>query len=66
MNNSEDNDDIQFKIIHLKSKTNNQEIYDATQEIRSVNKQNGTGTIGPGNSRKRVRSCFSISIKPPI
>ena len=32
-NNSEDNNDIQFKIIHLKSKTNNQETFDTTQEI---------------------------------
>ena len=54
MNNSEDNDDIQFKIIHLKSKTNNQEIFDATQEIRSVNKQNGRGTTGSSNSGKKV------------
>ena len=29
----------------MKSKTNNPETFDTTQEIRSVNKQNGTGTI---------------------
>ena len=50
----------------MKSKTNNQEIFDATQEIWKVNKKNGTGTTGSGNGGKRVRSCFSISIKPPI
>ena len=66
INNSQDNDDIQFKIIHLKSKANNQETFDATQEIQSVNKQNGTGTTGSVNSGKKVRSSFSISIKPPI
>ena len=50
----------------MTSKTNNQEIFDATQEIRSVNKQYGRGTTGSDNSGKRVRSCFSISIKPPV
>ena len=33
INNSSDNDHIQFKIIHLKSKANNAETFDATQEI---------------------------------
>ena len=66
INNSEDNDDIQFKIIHLKSSINNEEAFDATQEIQSVNKQNVTGIVEPGNSRKTDRSSFSVSIKPPI
>ena len=30
----------------MTSKTNNQEIFDATQEIRSVNKQYRRGTTG--------------------
>ena len=66
INNSEDNDNIQFKIIHLKSRINNQETFNATQEIQSVNKQNGTGIVGSGNSRKTDRSSFSVSIKTPI
>ena len=50
----------------MKSSINNEEAFDATQEIQSVNKQNVTGIVGPGNSRKTDRSSFSVSIKPPI
>ena len=32
---------VQFKIVHLKSKTNNREVFDATEELRSLIKQNG-------------------------
>ena len=42
---------MQFKIIHLKRKTNHEETYDATEELRDLNKNNGAGTSGDNKKR---------------
>ena len=36
----------QFKIIHLKSKTNREKNFDVTEELRDLTKNNGTTTSG--------------------
>ena len=55
----ETNDRIQFKINHLKSKTNSEETFDATEEIRYLHKNNSAGTSG--DSKKRARAIFGTS-----
>ena len=44
INSSKTDDRIQFKIIHLKSKMNSEETFDATEELHNLNKNNGGGT----------------------
>ena len=56
---NEINDRIQFKITHLKSKTNSEETFDATEELHNFNKNNGTGTYG--DSKKKVRTIFETN-----
>ena len=56
---SEKNERIQFRIIHLKSKTNREETVDATEELCNFNKNNGAGTSG--DSKKRARTFFGTS-----
>ena len=56
---SEKNERIQFRIIHLKSKTSHEETVDATEELCNLNKNNGTGTSG--DSKKRARTFFGTS-----
>ena len=53
---SETNDRIQFKIIHLKIKTNSEKTFDVTEELRDLNKNNGTGTSG--GSKKESYNNF--------
>ena len=53
------NERIQFRIIHLKSKTNREETADATEELCNLNKNNGAGTSG--DSKKRARTFFGTS-----
>ena len=43
---------IQFKIIYLKSKTNREEKFDATEELRDLTKNNDTTTSG--NDKKEL------------
>ena len=50
---------IQYKIIHLKSKTNSEETFDATEELHNLNKNDGSGTSG--DKKKRARTIFGTS-----
>ena len=43
INNGEEDDRIQFKIIHAKSKANRWETFDVTEELLDLNKNNGSG-----------------------
>ena len=43
INSGEADDRIQFNIIHLKSKGNRGETFDASEELRDLNKNNGNG-----------------------
>ena len=43
INSGEADDRIQFNIIHLKSKANRGETFDASEELRDLNKNNGSG-----------------------
>ena len=43
---------IQFKIVYLKSKTNREEKFDATEELRDLTKNNDTTTSG--NDKKEL------------
>ena len=58
INNFEDNENIQFKIIHLKSKINKEETFDATEELRTLIKD-GSGSDRT-NEKRRARSVFNI------
>ena len=58
INKSETNDRIQFKIIHLKSKRNREETFDATEELHDLIKNNSAGTSG--DNKKRVRTIFGM------
>ena len=46
INSSETDGKTQFKITHLKSKANIKETFDATEELRHLNKNNGAETSG--------------------
>ena len=59
INSDDANNGIQFKIIHLKSKTNSEEKFDATDELRDLTK-NDTTTTG---SKKRARTIFGAGSK---
>ena len=59
INSSKTDDRIQFKIIHLKSKTNSEETFDATKELRDLNKNNSAGTSA--DNKKRARTIFGTS-----
>ena len=37
----------------LKSKTNSEETFDATEELGNMNKNNGAGTSGDNNNNKK-------------
>ena len=64
INESESNDIIQFKIIHLKSKTNREENFGATEELRDLTKNNGTATTR--SKKKGARTIFGTkSTKQP-
>ena len=58
INNSEDEENIQFKIIQLKSKMNKDKIFDATEELCPLVK-NGLST-NRTNEKRRARGVFSI------
>ena len=64
INKRETNDRIQFEIIHLKSRTNSKETFDATEELHDLNKNNGTGTSG--DSKKRARTIFEMCYRDAI
>ena len=38
----------------LKSKTNSEETFDATEELGNLNKNNGAGTSGDNNNKKKI------------
>ena len=61
INESELNDRIQFKIIHLKSKTNWEENFDATEELYNLTRNNDATTSG--NEKKRTRTIFGAGTK---
>ena len=60
-NNSEDKENIQFKIIQLKSKMNKDKTFDATEELCPLMK-NGLST-NRTNEKRRAGDVFSISNK---
>ena len=43
----------------MKSKTNSEETFDATEELCDLNKNNGAGTTG--DNKKRARTIFGTS-----
>ena len=57
----ESKDRIQFKIIHLKSKTNTEEKFDTTEDLRDLTKNNGA--TASGSKKKRARKIFSAGSK---
>ena len=59
INSSETDDRIQFKIIHLKSKTISEETFDTTEELHNLNKNNGAGRSR--DNKKRARIIFGTS-----
>ena len=61
INESELNNRIEFKIIHLRSKTNREENFDAMEELRDLTKNNGTTTSG--SKKKRARTIFGSCTK---
>ena len=61
INESELNNRIQFEIIHYKSKTNREENFDVTEELRDLTKNNGTKTSG--SEKKRARAIFGSGAK---
>ena len=58
INTFEDNENIQFKIIPLKSKTNREETFDATEELRTLIKDGSSSDRK--NEKRRARSAFNI------
>ena len=60
INESESKDRIQLKIIHLKSKTNREKIFDVTEELRDLTKNDSTTS---GNEKKRARAIFGSGSK---
>ena len=56
INNSEDKENIQFKIIYLKIKANKEETFDTTEELCTLTK-NGTGSDRT-NEKRRARGIF--------
>ena len=61
INRSETDGRIQFKIIHLKSKTISEENFYTTEELCNLNKSNGAGTSG--DKKKRARAIFGTSYR---
>ena len=59
VNSSETDNRIHFKIIHLKSKANSEETFDATEEICDFNQNNVAGTSGI--NKKRARTILETS-----
>ena len=55
INSSKTDRRIQFKINHLKSKTNSEETFDATEELCNLNKNNS------GGKKKRATTIFGTS-----
>ena len=51
------NNRIQFKIIHLKSKTKREENFDATEELCDLSKNNDATTSG---NEKKEREQFLV------
>ena len=64
MNTSKTDGRIQLKIIHLKSKTNSEETFDATEELHNLNKNNTTGISA--DKKKRARTMFGTSFGDKI
>ena len=60
INSMETDNRIQFKIIHLKSKANRGETFDATEELCDLNKNNGSSGTDKDN-KKRPRTIFRTS-----
>ena len=56
INSSKTDDRIQFNIIHLKSKMNSEETFDATEEPHNLHKNNGARTTG--DNKKRARTAL--------
>ena len=50
------NNRIQFKIIHLESKTKREENFDATEELRDLSKNNDATTSG--NEKKELEQSL--------
>ena len=59
INESEKNDRIQFKIIHLKSKVNREVNFDTTEELQDLTKNNDTVTNR--SKKKRTRTIFGTN-----
>ena len=55
---SESNNRIQFKIVHLKSKTNREENFDAMEKLRDLTKNKTSGS-----EKKRARTIFGADTK---
>ena len=61
INSSKTDNRIQFKIIHLKSKTNSEETFDTREVLHNLNNNNGAGTSG--DNKKRARTAFEEAMK---
>ena len=61
INRSKTDNRIQFKIIHLKRKTNSKETFDVREVLHNLNKNNGTGTSR--DNEKRARTALEEAMK---
>ena len=61
INSSKTDNRIQFKIIHLKSKTNSEETFDTREVLHNLNNNNGAGTSG--DNKKRARTALEEAMK---
>ena len=61
INKNESNDRIQFKIIHLKSKTNREENFDTIEELLDLTKNNGVAT-----NRSEEKELEHFSLQNPL
>ena len=50
----------------LKSKTNSEETFDATEELGNMNKNNGAGTSGDNNNKKKKSLEQATEIQNPL
>ena len=61
INSSKADGRIQSKIIHLKSKTNSEETFDATEKVCNLNENNGAGTSG--DNKKTAGTIFGTKYR---
>ena len=61
INSSKTDNRIQFKIIHLKSKTNSEETFDTREVLHNLNNNNSAGTSG--DNKKRARTALEEAMK---